>query len=259
MKISIIIPAHNEEKIIGTTINKLYSIIRRSKYPYEIIAVDDNSNDSTGKIIENLSKKIKTIKPAHKKAKKAGPTGLGSAIKYGLKHSSGDIVIPFMGDLSDDPKDVLKLIDKIMDGYDIVCGSRFIKGGKIIDYPKVKMISNRLYNRLFAFLFQLKVKDISNAFKAYRREIFKTIKPESDGFEITSEIVLKAHINKYKIAEVPVSWHDRGKMGKSKLGSFVSPKFIFFKLPRIGFSYGMLSLKLWFEFIKSRLSSILKF
>jgi len=255
MKISIIVPAHNEERVIENTLNKIYDIMRRTKYSYEIIVVDDNSDDNTGQIIENLSKKIKTIKPVHKKAKRCGPTGLGSAIKFGLKHSSGNIVIPFMGDLSDDPKDIVKLIDKATEGYDVVCGSRFIKGGKIIGYPKIKMISNRAYNRFFAFLFRLNVKDISNAFKAYRREVFKSINLESDGFEITSEIVLKAHVNKHRITEVPVSWHSRSKGGKSKLGSFVSPKFIFLKLPRIGFSYGMLSLGLWFKFVKNRLGT----
>lgn len=249
MEISIIIPAHNEEKIIETTIKKVYSVIMKTKYSYEIVVVDDNSDDSTSQIIENLSKKIKSIKPLHKKAKKSGPTGLGSAIKFGFRHSSGNIIIPFMGDLSDDPKDVVKLIDKIIEGYDVVCGSRFIKGSKINGYPTIKMICNKAYNRLFTFLFRLRVKDISNAFKAYRRKIFKSIKLESNGFEITSEIFLKAYINGYKITEVPVSWRDRGNIGESKLGSFISPKFIFLKLPRIGFAYVIISLKLWLNFI----------
>jgi hypothetical protein len=254
MKISIIIPVHNEENIIKDTINGVYDIMKKTKYSYEIIAVDDNSNDKTGQVINNLSNKIKTIKPLHKKNEKNGPTGLGSAIKFGLKNCNGDIIIPFMGDLSDDPKDIIKLINKIMEGYDIVCGSRFIKGSKINGYPLMKMISNRIYNKIFAFLFQLGVNDFSNAFKAYKKEIFKMIIPESDGFEITSEIVLKAHINKNKITEIPVSWHNRTKGGESKLGSFMSPKFLFLKLPRIGFSYGMLSLKLWFKFIKNRVN-----
>ena len=252
MKISIIIPAHNEENIIEKTIKKTYDVLNKIYYNYEIIVIDDNSDDKTGEISDRLSRKYKTIKTFHKKGKKKGPTDLGSAIKFGLKRYSGDIVIPFMGDLSDDPKDIIKLIKKVMEGYDVVCGSRFIKGSKIIGYPKTKMLCNRFYNRLFALLFSLNVKDISNAFKAYRREIFKNIKPESNGFEVTSEIVLKAHINRYRIAEVPVSWHDRNNRGESKFGSFISPKFLFFKLPKIGYHYGSMSLKIWFKFILSR-------
>lgn len=253
MKVSIIIPAHNEEKIIQNTLIKVRNAMKESKLDYEIIAVDDNSNDNTGLAIDNLSKKMSNIKSVHKKAKKKGPTGLGAAIKFGFKYSSGNIIIPFMGDLSDNPKVIPRFVKKINEGYGVVCGSRFIKGGKLFGYPLLKLIANRLYNRLFAFLFHLDIKDISNAFKAYRREVFAATKPESDGFEITSEIVLKAHIKRYRIIEVPVSWHDRDNIEKSKFGSFISPTFILFKLPRIGVSYGKLSLLLWFKFVLSRI------
>jgi glycosyltransferase involved in cell wall biosynthesis len=253
MKISVIIPAHNEEKIVRETIEKVYKVLRKGKNPFEIVAVNDNSDDRTGEIMEKLSKRYKRIKSVHKKTRSKGPTGLGSAIRFGFKHSSGDIVIPLMGDLSDDPRDLPKLVKKIFEGYDVVCGSRFIEGSSLVNYPKIKMICNRFYNRLFTFLFCLPVNDISNAFKAYRRKVLIAVKPESKGFEITSEIVLKAHINNFKTTEVPVSWHGRKRNGKSKFGSFISPTFIFFKLPGIGFSYAKLSLILWFKFLLSRI------
>jgi len=207
MKVSVIIPAHNEEKVIEKTLKKTLDVLKRAKFAYEIILVDDNSNDKTGEVAEKLSRKNKRIKILHKKARKKGPTGMGSALKFGFKHSTGDILIPFMGDLSDDPRHIPKLVNKLLDGYDVVCGSRFIKGGHLKDYPKAKFLINRLWNNVFDFLFGLGIKDTSNAFKAYRREVIKKIKPKSNGFDITAEIVLKAHILKFKIIEVPVSWH----------------------------------------------------
>ena len=251
MKVSVIIPAHNEEKVIEKTLKKTLDVLKRAKFAYEIILVDDNSNDKTGEVAEKLSRKNKRIKILHKKARKKGPTGMGSALKFGFKHSTGDILIPFMGDLSDDPRHIPKLVNKLLDGYDVVCGSRFIKGGHLKDYPKAKFLINRLWNNVFDFLFGLGITDTSNAFKAYRREVIKKIKPKSNGFDITAEIVLKAHILKFKIIEVPVSWHGRTK-GESKFGSF-SFIYTITKIPKIGYQYGTLALKLWFKFLSKKI------
>lgn len=257
MKFSVIVPAHNEEAIIGKTIAELIKAVKN--YDCEIIAINDNSNDSTGKILESLSKKYKRLKVLHKLAFKQGPTGLGTVLIFGFKSAKGKILVPFMGDLSDNPDDIVKLVKKVEEGYDVVCGSRFIKGGKIKDYPLIKLIMNRLWNNLFAFLFRMKVKDISNAFKAYKKEVIDKTKPKSKGFEITAEVVLKAYIMGLKITEVPVSWSGRKRgYGESKFGSFTS-KILLVQIPRIGYSYGMLALKLWFKFLFKSVTRIFKF
>ncbi|MEM5855438.1 MAG: glycosyltransferase family 2 protein, partial [Candidatus Aenigmatarchaeota archaeon] len=183
MKISIIIPAHNEEKTIGKTLISVIKTLNKYKLDYEVIAVDDNSNDNTFTIMKKIAKKEKIIKPIHKICGKKGPTGLGSVLKFGFKHAKGEVLIPFMGDLSDNPNDIIKLVRKIEEGYDVVCGSRFIKGGKAIDYPMLKLIAHRIYNKFFSFIFGLGLEDFSNAFKAYRRKIFDSIKINSKGFE----------------------------------------------------------------------------
>jgi len=255
MKLSIIIPAYNEEEIIEKTIEKTYDILNKKKYDFEIIVVNDNSDDRTGKIIDSLSKTNKKIKPIHKKSNTKGPTGMGSALKFGFKHCKGDIIIPLMADLSDNPNDIPQLVKKIFNGFDVVCGSRFIKGSKVVGYPKTKMLFNRFYNRLFAFLFSLDVRDISNAFKAYRKKVIDVIKPKSNNFAITSEILLWAQIHEFKITEVPVSWHGRTK-GESKFGSF-SLVFVVTKAPKIGYQYGILALKLWFKFLHRKVKKIL--
>jgi len=252
MKLSIVIPVHNEEQIIEKTIKTVISCLRN--YNYEIIVVNDNSNDSTGKILDFLTKKYNKIKVIHKINTKPGPTGLGSALKYGFKAASGEIIIPLMGDMSDNPKDIIKFVNKIENGYDVVCGSRFIKGSKISDYPAIKYLCNRLYNKLFSFLFILDTNDISNAFKAYRREVIDTVKPTSRGFEITAEIVLRACIHGFRIGQVPVSWRERtSEEGKSKFVSFNSFRSIFLKLPTIGFIFFIMSFKFWIIFLIKQL------
>lgn len=247
MKISIIIPFHNEEKLAEKAIKKTNGALSKENLNYEIIAVNDNSDDNTEAIISNLARKNKKIKLVNKRSKKRGPTGLGSALIFGFNNSSGDVLIPFMGDLSDNPSDIPKLIKKIKEGYDVVCGSRFVNGGYVKDYPSVKLVINRLWNNVFSFLFGMKIKDISNAFKAYKKEVIETVKPNSKGFEITAEVLLKAHIEGFKITEVPVSWYGR-KYGESK---FISTSFFsqLKKIPRIGYSYGSLGIKLWFTFL----------
>jgi len=250
MKISVTIPAHNEEKNIRTIIERTNHVLKKCKYKYEIIAIDDNSNDKTGIILDNLARKNKRLKVIHKKNSFSGPSGLGSVLITGFKECFGDIILPLMGDLSDDPCDIPKFIEKINEGYDVVCGSRFIKEAYLKDYPKVKFLINRLWNNVFSFLFRLSIKDISNAFKAYRREVIAKTKPKSKGFDITAEIVLKARILNFKITEVPVSW--RGRIGgKSKFGSF-SFFYTITKVPKIGYQYGMLALKLWFKFLSRK-------
>ena len=250
MKISIVIPEHNEKNIIPKTISLTCNILKKIKHDFEVVVVDDNSDDDSPKILDAIAKRNKKVKVLHKKSSVPGPTGLGSALLFGFKKCTGDVIIPLMGDMSDDPKEIPKLIKKIEEGNDVVVGSRFIQGARLTGYPRLKMVSNRIYNRIFAIMFLMKITDISNAFKAYRKKVLQMAKPKSKGFEITSEIILKARVAGMKIDEVPVSWNGRQDESKgSKFGSFKSVKFILIKLPRIGYDYGMLSLKLWVQFL----------
>jgi len=136
-----------------------------------------------------------------------------------LRNAKGDIVIPVMGDLSDDPQDILKLVRKIKEGYDIAYGSRFTEGGSTDGYPPAKMVANRAFNNMARLLFGIRHKDITNAFKAYRKEVLDGIgidNLEASGFDLTVEIPLKAHIMGFTSAEVAVTWHGRER-GEAKL------------------------------------------
>jgi len=255
MSISIVIPFHNEEKNVSTIISKLYTFFKSHKLVGEIIAINDRSTDETGKILDSLSKKYKIVKVLHRKGD-AYSVEVGYAIRDGIKAAKSGIITIMMGDLSDNPNDILKMVKKIEEGFDIVCGSRFTKGSKLVNYPLLKYIMVRIYNSMFSFIFGLRLKDFSNAFKSYRRNVFDKVELESKEFEITAEMLLKAHIYGYKITEIPVSWVNR-KSGESKLGTFnFSFEFLFLKLPRIGLRYGFVALKLYSIYLISRLTKI---
>jgi uncharacterized protein (TIRG00374 family) len=232
MKISCVVPAKDEEENLPELVDKLVKVL--SKYEetkdYEIVLVNDNSTDNTGKIIDELAKKNPRIKAVHR----TGNPGFGNALKDGFKNATGDVIIPVMGDLSDDPEDIPKLVRKILDGYDVVYGSRFIAGGSVEGYPRLKLIANRLFNNVVRLLFGIKHKDITNAFKAYKKEVLEEIgNLESEGFDLTVEIPLKAHVLGFKSSEVPVRWYGRRK-GEAKL-----------KLSRNALIYGRRLLKLF--------------
>lgn len=229
--ISIVIPAHNEEENLHNLLSELLPVFERhvETRDYELVIVNDNSTDSTGSLIDDLSRTNPRIKAVHRNTS----PGFGNAVKEGLRNASGDIVIPVMGDLSDDPQDIPRLVRKIHEGYDIAYGSRFIEGGA----TEGKMAANRTFNNVVRLLFGIKHKDITNAFKAYRKEVLKSIgidNLEAKGFDLTVEIALKAHIMGFSSAEVPVTWHGREK-GEAKL-----------KLSENATEYGKRLLKLFF-------------
>ncbi|MCZ7355813.1 MAG: flippase-like domain-containing protein [Candidatus Methanoperedens sp.] len=216
-KISIVVPAHNEEENLANLLGELLPVLEghEETRDYELIIVNDNSTDRTPQIIETLADLNPRIKPVHMLSN----PGFGNAIKEGFRNAKGDIIIPVMGDLSDDPEDIIKLVQKIEEGYDIAYGSRFIEGGRTDGYPYAKMIANRTFNNSVRLLFGIKHKDITNAFKAYRKEVLDRIgidNLEANGFDLTVEIPLKAHIMGFTSAEVPVTWHGR-KRGVAKL------------------------------------------
>lgn len=234
-KISIIVPAHNEEENLQHLMDELVPVLLQydETKDFELVLVNDNSTDRTPEIIEELGSKNPRIRPVHRHSS----PGFGNAVKEGFRNASGDIIIPVMGDLSDDPHDIPKLVQKIEEGYDIAYGSRFTEGGATEGYPKAKMVANRAFNNMVRLLFGIRHKDLTNAFKAYRKEVLERIgidNLEATGFDLTVEIPLKAHIMGFTSAEVPVTWHGRER-GEAKL-----------KLSENGSKYGKRLLTLFF-------------
>lgn len=214
MKLSIVIPAYNEEESIVETIDKIEEAFSKVNIDHEIFVVNDNSKDNTIQVLETLAQKY----PSLKYETNHGPNGFGYAVRYGLERFSGDCVAVMMADLSDSPYDLIRYYTTMMEGnYDCVFGSRFIKGGKVIDYPWVKKIINRIANFIIRMVMQIKYNDTTNAFKLYKREVIDGVRPIlSPHFNLTIELPLKAIIRGYSYTVVPNSWTNR-KYGVSKL------------------------------------------
>lgn len=214
MKLSIVIPAYNEEESIPETIRSIVKALGTIKIDYEILVINDNSKDNTLGVLKELGKEV----PQLRYITNAGPNGFGYAIRRGLEKFSGDCVAVMMADMSDSPYDLIKFYVTMIEGdYDCVFGSRFMKGGKIIDYPRVKRIVNRIANFVIRIVMGISYNDTTNAFKLYKRETIEGIQPIlSPHFNLTIELPLKAIIRGYSYTVIPNSWTNR-KYGVSKL------------------------------------------
>lgn len=214
MLLSVVIPAYNEEGSIEETVTTLYDKLLAEKIDHEIVVTNDNSKDGTLKKLEELKLRIPTLTFYTN----PGPNGFGYAVRYGLERFKGDCVAVMMADLSDSPEDLVRFYRKMVEGnYDCVFGSRWIKGGKVIDYPLPKKIMNRIFNFMVRVMFRLKYNDCTNAFKLYKKETIQGIKPFlSPHFNLTLELPLKAIVRGYSYTILPNSWRNR-KAGESKL------------------------------------------
>ena len=138
---SVIIPAYNAEKTIVRAVD---SVLGQSLPALEVIVVDDGSKDKTWAVLQELKQKIPTLAPVQNN----GPHGFGRAVIYGLNHMKGDACTIMMADASDAPSDAVKYWHLLGQGYDCAFGSRFVAGGEVIDYPRVKLFVNRIANAL---------------------------------------------------------------------------------------------------------------
>ncbi len=231
-KLSIVIPARNEEGCIACTVEHLHLELKIHDIPHEIVVVDDGSTDRTYGILQEKGKEMQELKAI----RNSGMNGFGRAIQCGMDAMSGDAVVIMMADESDDCRDVVRYWKKLNEGYDCVFGSRFMKGGGVIDYPPIKLVLNRVSNLFIRGLFGHGFNDTTNAFKAYRREVIDGVKPIlSPHFNITVELPLKAVVRGYNYAVVPITWRNR-RTGASKM-----------KIKEMGSRYLFICLYVWLE------------
>ncbi len=214
LKLSVVIPAYNEEDCITQTVTTLYQKLIEQNIPHEIIVVNDNSKDNTLKVLEKLAAQTPTLVYITN----TGPNGFGYAIRHGLNNYTGDCVAIVMADLSDSPDDLVEYYrTMISQNVDCVFGSRFIKGGKVYDYPKIKLFINRLANKIIQLCLGIKYNDATNAFKLYKAHTIEGLKPFlAPHFNLTIELSLKAIVRGYTYTVIPNSWYNR-QAGESKL------------------------------------------
>jgi dolichol-phosphate mannosyltransferase len=213
MKLSVVIPAHNEEGAIESSIRLVHQALEKNGIDHEILVINDNSKDRTEEILQTLQQEISSLRYITN----TGAHGFGFAVRLGLDNFSGDCVAVMMGDMSDSPDDLVKFYTKLLEGYDCVFGTRFSKGGKTYDYPLLKLMINRVANTIVQVTFGIRYNDTTNAFKLYRKETIKGLKPFlSPHFNLTLELPLKSIVRGYSYAVVPNTWTNR-KTGVSKL------------------------------------------
>ena len=213
MKLSVVIPAHNEEETVAETVEGLISILSRERIEHELIVVDDSSTDGTSVVVERIAERHPQVRCLPSPYE----NGFGFAVRAGLDIFEGDAVAIMMADGSDSPEDLVSYQRLLEDGYECAFGSRFVHGSTVIDYPRSKLIMNRIVNWGIRVLFRHGYNDTTNAFKAYRREVIENLQPFlSHHFNLTVELPLKAVVRGYSYGIVPISWTNR-KAGASKL------------------------------------------
>jgi len=216
MRISLILPARNEEKNLSILVPRILQ--RYKNFFHEVVIVNDNSSDNTEKVARMLMKKY-----AHKVklVNRQKPSGVGYAIRDGLKNvnKKSEWLMMMDSDFLHNIDDIKKFIDKVNEGFDGAVGSRFLNNHSLVKYPLTKRIANRAYHFLLRNMLGLKLKDVTNNFKLYKKEIFDNIELKEGNFAVNAEIGLLPFMKGYKIAEVPVLWQER-EHGKSKFVVF---------------------------------------
>jgi len=236
-QLSVVIPALDEEGCIARTVEHLHLELELNKVPHEIVVVDDGSTDRTWEILQELSLRNPTLRPIQN----AGPHGFGLAIVAGINATRGDAVVIMMADESDDNRDVVRYWNLLNEGWDCVFGSRFVKGGGVIDYPWVKLRINRLANLFVRLLFGIQLNDTTNAFKAYRRTTIDGCRPFlASHFNLTVELPLKSIVRGYSWTVIPITWRNR-RSGTAKL-----------KIREMGSRYFFIVAYVWLEKYFSR-------
>jgi dolichol-phosphate mannosyltransferase len=237
MKLSVVMPAQNEEGSVGGTVAGVVEVLEREGIDYEVVVVNDDSEDSTEAVVAAMGEGNPRIR-IHRSHNERG---FGNAIRAGLDVFSGDAVAIVMADASDDPEDLARYHRLLEDGYDCAFGSRFVAGAKVHDYPRVKYVVNRLANQFIRILFRHHYNDTTNAFKAYRREVIETIQPLlSKHFNLTVEMPLKAIVRGHSYAVIPTDWTNRTS-GEAKLA-----------MKEMGSRYLFIVLYVWLEMTLSR-------
>lgn len=236
--LSVVIPARDEEGCIASTVRDLHAKLDGHSIPHEIVVVDDGSSDRTWEILQDLRAEMPQLAPV----RNAGPHGFGRAVIKGFDAFRGDAVVLMMADESDDPLDVVKYWRALNDdGFDAAFGSRFIKGGSVFDYPKHKLVLNRLFNWFIRLLFRHGLNDTTNAFKGYRRTTLDGLRPLlGHHFNLLVELPLKTVIRGFSYTVVPITWRNR-RTGVAKL-----------KIREMGSRYLFIVLSCWLEKSLSR-------
>ena len=228
-KLSIIIPCYNEKDTIGEIIKRIdQSLNSYELLKYEILIVDDFSNDGTKEILKDYTNNEKIQIYYHD-----NNLGKGAAIHTALKYTSGDITLIQDADLEYDPFDYYKLLVPFFEANaDIVYGSRFLGGGK---YVRIHFFWHYLANKILTFLcnlfINLNLTDMETGYKVFKTSALKSINLKEKSFSFEPEVTIKLAKKNYKFFEVPITYNGRSYEEGKKIGlkdAFIALKTIIF-------------------------------
>ena len=212
MEVSLIIPMYNEEDNVLITLNEVKKILKAYS-SYQIIAVDDGSNDKTLAILEDYALK----NPALEVLSHPVNMGMGRALRTGFKKAEGDVIITLDADLSYEPKYILDLVQELHENHlDIVIGSQYMDGGETEDIPFIRLFVSKMANKIVGYALDKNISTVTGILRAYRKDVIDSIEIESNGTEINPELLSKAIALGFEVKEIPVKLKGR-KLGESKV------------------------------------------
>lgn len=200
---SVVTPARNESPNLPILVKGVDEILKTLGAAYEIIVVNDNSRDDSAQVLEDLTKSFPALRPIHRLSN----PGVGSTIREGLSNAQGEVIITLDSDLSHNPQEIPSLL-KELDHYDMVCGSRYMEGGRA-DMNLSRTIISGTFNVIFRRILGVPVKDFTSGFRVYKRTVIDTIELKGKQFGVYIEIPLKSHLAGFKLTERPITYHKR--------------------------------------------------
>jgi glycosyltransferase involved in cell wall biosynthesis len=220
LTISLILPVLNHEPRLEQVLRDIQTVFSDRQQP-EVLVVYDVTKPG---ILDAVRAEQHDLEERYgiRSVTRINERGFGGALRAGFEASTGDVIVPVMGDCSDDISSIPRMVEKIVEGTaDVVSGSRYAQGGGIVgDTPKQRL--SRLFSIIMGTVSTISTQDVSNGFKAYRREVWENIKNDSVWFDMSVEMTVKAAAHGYRITQVPTVWTNRnaGKSAFSMMGEF---------------------------------------
>lgn len=210
--LTILVPVYNEKENIGYLVSNIKQAVGKWPFKTEVLIVDDGSKDGSSEILDKVVEKERLFRVVHHEKNR----GFGAALQTGYKNARGNVISTMDADLTHDPNEIKKFLGKMDKGYDMVIGSRYVEGGKMVGVAWYRRLVSDMSRILIKILFNMPIRDVTNGFRSVRKEVVDSIELKSNSFNILPEMVVKARKMGYKITEVPMTLTTR-KYGVSKM------------------------------------------
>lgn len=214
IELTILSPMYNEESNLNTSISMITETLKNFHKPWELLLVNDGSTDNTLEMVRELEEKIDNLRVISYPVN----CGRGKALRTGFEHARGRYIITIDFDLSYSPDHILSIYEKLVDPRemnDVVLGSAYMKGGKVIDVSPFRLCISKVGNKILEYTFPQSFKTSTCILRGYRREVLQALELESNGKEIHLEILSKVCALGFLVREIPATLSNR-KGGQSK-------------------------------------------